>query len=133
MFRTSFALWLGWIFCCVSIADAEWIQRHSQTEPSAIPGLVHQHVVLEDSATGAEAILELAKFSQKSARLRLIDNPDGHNLATAVNRENIAAAVNGGYFDDNFAPSGLRIADGKRWAPLVRGRLLTGVVVSCGF
>jgi hypothetical protein len=132
MLVRTFLLSLGWILFCVWSADAEWIQRHSQTEPSTVPGVVHQHVVLEDSATGAQAILELAKFSQKSTRLRLIDNPDGHNLATAVNRENIAAAVNGGYFDENFAPLGLRIADGKRLAPMVRGRLLTGVVVSSG-
>ena len=43
--------------------------------------------------------------------------------------ENCVAGVNGGYFDENFAPLGLRIVDGKTIRPLVQGRLLTGVFI----
>ncbi len=40
------------------------------------------------------------------------------------------AGTNGGYFDPDFKPIGLRIVDGKLNAPLVRARLLTGIVAS---
>lgn len=132
MFRPIVALSLGWILFCAAGANAQWIQHNSQTEPSAVPGVVHQHVVLEDSSTGAEATLELAKFPSRSAHLRLVDNPDGRDLSSVLNGGNHVAGVNGGYFDENFAPLGLRIIDGKRLSPLARGRLLTGVVVSSG-
>jgi exopolysaccharide biosynthesis protein len=44
-------------------------------------------------------------------------------------REKFVAGVNGGYFDPNFAPIGLRISDGKTVAPLKRARLITGVLL----
>jgi uncharacterized protein YigE (DUF2233 family) len=40
------------------------------------------------------------------------------------------AGVNGGYFDPNFAPIGLRVVDGKTLAPLLRARLLTGILTA---
>jgi len=132
MVRSSVVLLLGWSFVCATGADAQWLQRDSRIEPSIATGIVHHHIVLENSSTGAEAILELAKFAQKSAHLHLLDNPDGDDSGTALNRENIVAGVNGGYFDENFAPLGLRIGDGRRLSPLVKGRLLTGVVVASG-
>ena len=53
----------------------------------------------------------------KSCKLRVVDNPDGaNNLADAMRRANCLAGVNGGYFDPNFAPLGLRIVDGKTTA-----------------
>jgi uncharacterized protein YigE (DUF2233 family) len=113
-------------------AEAQWTQRSSQTEPSTGPAVVHQHIVLEDASTGAGATLDLAKFSPKSARLQLIDNPERRDAADMLNAGNNVAGVNGGYFDENFAPLGLRVRDGKKLSPLVRGRLLTGIVVSSG-
>src|SRR3954462_6170343 len=98
---------------CSSVA-ADWTQRESGTESSAVPGFIHHHLVLENSATGADATLELARFSHKTAWLHLIDNADGsRSLATAMSGQHCAAGVNGGYFDEKFAPLGLRIIDGK--------------------
>ena len=45
---------------------------------------------------------------------------------------NCVAGVNGGYFDPNFAPLGLRIIDGKVTSRLTRGRLMSGVLASNG-
>jgi len=42
----------------------------------------------------------------------------------------MSGGVNGGYFDENFAPLGLRIANGQMIAPLQRARLITGVLVA---
>lgn len=112
-------------------ARAEWTTTSTRTEPAAVAGLEHRHVVFEESETGARAIVDLAIFSTKSCALRVIDNPGGEkNLADAMEQAKCAAGVNGGYFDPNFAPIGLRVVDGKTLAPLRRARLLTGVLAS---
>ena len=112
-------------------ARAEWKIVSAQSEPSTAPGLEHRHVVLENSEDGDRATIELALFSAKSCALRVIDNAEGaSNLAEAMLREKCVAGVNGGYFDPNFAPIGLRVVDGKLLSPLRHARLLTGILVS---
>jgi uncharacterized protein YigE (DUF2233 family) len=119
----------AFLFLAALSASAAWIEKESGSEASALPGLVHRHLVLEDSETGGRAALELALFSPKSCKLRLFDNPAGANgLAEVMEAHKCLAGVNGGYFDTNFAPLGLRIVDGKMTAPPVRGRLLSGVL-----
>lgn len=114
-----------------AIAQAQWTIVSSQSEPSSVAALEHRHLVLEESGTAARAIVDLALFSTKSCKLRVIDDPDGAaNLADAMQRANCVAGVNGGYFDPNFAPLGLRIVDGKITSRLTRGRLMSGVLVS---
>ena len=132
MLCRPFLFSLGWIFFGVCSADAQWVHRDLRTEPSTAPGVVHQHVVLENPATSDQATLELAKFSPTSARLRLVDNPDGRDIAAVLGSANNVGGVNGGYFDERFAPLGLRIAEGKKLSLLVRGRLLSGIVVASG-
>jgi len=88
-------------------------------------------VVLENSEDGNRATIELALFSVKSCALHVIDNPDGEkNLAEVMQRGKCIAGVNGGYFDPNFAPIGLRVVDGKLLSPLLHARLLTAVLSS---
>jgi hypothetical protein len=110
---------------------AEWPTTSTRTEPAAAAGLEYRHVVLEESETGDRAIVDLVIFSTKSCALRVIDNPGGDkNLADAMEQSKCLAGVNGGYFDPNFAPIGLRIIDGRLVSPLLRARLLTGVLTS---
>jgi uncharacterized protein YigE (DUF2233 family) len=131
MFLPKFFVSLGsFLFFVVANTEAEWTQTESRTEPSFVPGLIHRHVVLSDGAT--EATLELAEFSPKSARLRLLDNPNGRSLRQAASPDDTGAGVNGGYFDLNFAPLGLRVIDGKTLSPLSRGKLLSGIVSYSG-
>jgi uncharacterized protein YigE (DUF2233 family) len=47
-----------------------------------------------------------------------------------MRNEKCLAGVNGGYFDEKFAPIGLRIANGQTIASLQRARLITGVLVA---
>jgi Phosphodiester glycosidase len=112
-------------------ARAEWKIVSAQSEPSTTTGLEHRHVVLENSDGGDRATVELALFSAKSCALRVIDNADGaSDLAETMLREKCVAGINGGYFDPNFAPIGLRVVDGRLLKPLIRARLLTGVLTS---
>jgi len=113
-----------------STAKAQWTQISSQSEPSPLRGLEHRYIVVEDSAAGDRASLELAVFSTKSCRLRVIDQPsEPHvDLEEIMGRGNFLAAVNGGYFDPNYKPIGLLLVDGAIIAPLQKARLLSGVL-----
>src|SRR5205814_5820118 len=87
--------------------------------------------VLSETAGGERATLDLALFSTKSVVLRVTDNPVGDkDLASVMKRTRGLAGVNGGYFDPQNAPVGLRISDGKLIAPFRKARLLSGVLVT---
>lgn len=118
------------VLLLVSTARAQWTQISSQSEPSPSKGIEHRYVVAEHSETGDRASLELAIYSTKSCRLRIIDQPTEPqlDLAEAMSRGNFLAAVNGGYFDPDYKPIGLLIVDGTIIAPLQKARLLSGVL-----
>jgi hypothetical protein len=129
--RKLSAALLFFLVATAQIALAEWHVLSASNEITSAPGLIHRHVDLAESETGDSAIVDLALFSTKSFKLQVIDNPDGSsNLAAAMRRANCLAGVNGGYFDPDFAPLGLRIVDGKVVSRLTRGRLMSGVVAS---
>ncbi|MEY2480439.1 MAG: hypothetical protein QOI04_1366 [Verrucomicrobiota bacterium] len=77
-----------------------------------------------------DAIVDLAIFDSARCTVRVIDNADGNQSLADVMRGSFLAGVNGGFFDPNFAPIGLRVVDGKLISPLVHGRLLTGVLAA---
>lgn len=118
----------------LSTARAQWAQISSQAEASATPGIEHRYVVMEDSSSGDRASLELAIFSTKSCRLRMLDRETGPraDLEDVMATGNFLAAVNGGYFDPDYRPIGLLVVDGKVVAPLQKARLLSGVLSSAG-
>jgi Phosphodiester glycosidase len=92
-------------------------------------GVVHRHVVLQDAASSERISVDLAIFSTRSCALRVLQNEGGtDSLADMMRHEKGLAGVNGGYFDENFAPLGLRITNGQIIAPLQRARLITGVL-----
>jgi Phosphodiester glycosidase len=126
------ALFLLTLLVLALNARAAWVEKESRVEASPVAGLTHQHLVLEDSENGASATLDLARFSSKSCRLRLIDNPSGRSLAETAAAAGCLAGVNGGYFDENFAPLGWRVIDGKVIAPLRRARLFNGAIIATG-
>ena len=124
MRKLSFAL-LALIVAAT--ARGEWTVLSAGSEFSADKRVEHRHLGV--ASGGAEATLDIALFSAKTATLRVMDNgSQDRDLATAMQRENCIAGVNGGYFDPAFAPIGLRVIDGRQTAPLVRARLLTGVL-----
>src|SRR6266540_5470987 len=111
-------------------AHADWTIVSSASEPGR-GGIVHRHVVLENGARTERITVDLAIFSTKSCTLRILQNEDGaDSLGAVMGHEKCLAGVNGGYFNENFAPLGLRIANGQMIAPLQRARLITGVLVA---
>src|SRR5438067_6538546 len=113
-----------------AVAPAQWIEKNSRDEISFDGRVVHRHIDLAKSETDNRAIVDLALFSTKSCKLRVIDNADGVTLSDAMRRTNCIAGSNGGYFDPNSAPLGLRSIDGKIISRLTRGRLMSGVLAS---
>ena len=109
-------------------APAEWKIVSAESEPGR-GGIEHRHVVVEDVTAGLRATVDVAIFSAKSIALRVIDNPDGQSLAAVMKREKCLCGVNGGYFDAEFKPLGLRVTDGTTFSPLRRARLITGILL----
>ena len=109
-------------------AQAEWKIVSAESEPGRA-GIEHRHLVVEDAAAGQRVTVEVAVFSAKSTALRVIDNPDGQSLAAVMKGEKYMCGVNGGYFDPEFKPIGLRVADGATFSPLRRARLITGILL----
>jgi uncharacterized protein YigE (DUF2233 family) len=110
-------------------ARAGWSVSSSETEKATAGGIEHRRIVFAEKTSGDEATVEIASFSTKSAAVRVIDNPDGAELAAVIRRVRGVAGVNGGYFDPENAPVGLLISDGESIAPFRKARLLSGVLV----
>ena len=117
------------LFAVASAARADWKVLSVESEPGRA-GIERRHIAIEETAGGRRADVELAIFSGKSCTLRVVDNPDGQKIASVMTRENCLCSVNGGYFDADFKPIGLRIVNGQTIAPLRRARLITGVLVA---
>jgi uncharacterized protein YigE (DUF2233 family) len=111
-------------------AQADWTILSSASEAGRA-GVVHRHIVLENGARTEPITVDLAIFSTKSCTLRVLQNGGGANsLGEMMRHENCLAGVNGGYFNEGFAPIGLRIVNGQMITPLQRARLITGVRVA---
>jgi uncharacterized protein YigE (DUF2233 family) len=115
-------------------ARGEWKSISTQWEPGAAKSLEHGYIVVEETGTGERASVEIALFSAKLFKLRMIDQPSEPrgDLGEVVPREKCLAGINGGYFTPEYVPIGLRIVDGNVIAPLQRARLLTGVLAVSG-
>lgn len=110
-------------------AQAQWRTTSAESEPGRA-GIEHRHVVAENAVANQRADVDVAILSAKAGTLRVIDNPDGQNLAEIMQGEKCACGVNGGYFDADFKPIGLRLVNGQTIAPLRRARLITGVLLA---
>jgi hypothetical protein len=119
---------LVFLFAVASAAHAEW-NVLSVEQDVGRAGIEHRHLVVENTAASQRADLDLATFSAKSCALRVIDNPEGESLSAIMKREKCACGVNGGYFDPEFKPIGLRINDGGTFSPLRRARMITGILL----
>jgi hypothetical protein len=123
------SVWLAALLACAHSAGAEWQVASTRSEAAVRAGVEHRRIVLQDEASGGRATVELAVFSQKSATLRVIDDPDANeSLGEVMQREGCIAGTNGGYFDPDYAPVGLLVSDGRIIAPLRKAKLLSGVV-----
>lgn len=121
--------WAFFFLALAATAQADWTILSTASEPG-FDGVAHRHVVLENPVGRERVTVDLAIFSN-SCTLRVLQNEGGaDSLGEMMRHEKCLAGVNGGYFNENFAPLGLRIANGQMIAPLQRARLITGVLVA---
>jgi hypothetical protein len=130
--RSLYGSFLILLIALVASARAEWKILSAESERNH-SGVEHRHVVVEDAAAGQRVTVDLGAFSAKSTALRVIDNPDGQSLDARMKGEKFACGVNGGYFDTEFKPIGLRVADGTTFSPLRRARLITGILLQTDY
>ena len=116
------------LFAITTPARAEWKILSTESEPGR-GEIEHRHAIVEDTAADQRVTVDVAVFPVKSTALRVIDNPDGQSLGAVMKREKYVCGVNGGYFDTEFKPIGLRVADGTTFSPLRRARLITGILL----
>lgn len=109
-------------------AQAEWKIPSVESERGRA-GIEHRHAVVENTTANQRVDIDVAILSVRSCALRMIDNPDGPSLAAVMKRENCACGVNGGYFDGEFKPIGLRVTNARTLSPLRRARLITGILL----
>jgi len=116
------------LLAITTTAHAEWKVVSAESEPGR-GGIEHRHLVVEDAAASQHVAVDVAVFPAKSTALRVIDNPDGQSLGAVMKREKYVCGVNGGYFDTEFKPIGLRVADATTFSPLRRAHLITGILL----
>ena len=79
-----------------------------------------------------EVTVSLVRFDDCHATLRVVDQPQSWTLSDTLGdsmRQAAAiAGVNGGYFQPDFTPLGLVIADGRRMGQFTRSALVSGMV-----
>ena len=116
------------LLAIVASAHADW-NALSVEQDAGHTGIEHRHVVVEDTGLSQRADVDVVVFSAKSCALRVIDNPEGESLSAIMKREKCVCSVNGGYFDPEFKPIGLRISNGETFSPLRRARMITGILL----
>jgi len=126
--RIARNLWTLLLLAILASAHVEW-NVLSVEQDAGRTGIEHRHVVVEDTGLSQRADVDVVVFSAKSCALRIIDNPEGESLSTIMKREKCVCSVNGGYFDPEFNPIGLRISNGETFSPLRRARMITGILL----
>ena len=121
-------LFLAWIFSA-SLASASWQIGEIRTLGSLGSGAEVREARLSDD--GQTARLTAVFFQEKSFALRVVDSPapGGTKLARVLADAGCVAGVNGGYFQEDFRPVGLMVADGAIIHPFEKAKLLSGLLV----
>jgi len=76
------------------------------------------------------ASVYLAEIETAKLQLQIIQNTDTHNAQNIqeIHQQNKSVfSFNGGFFSEDFHPTGLLISEGKELAPLVKADLLDGI------
>ncbi len=125
-------VWWAW---CLPAGAAGWKMESAETLPSPAPGITHfaQTVAgsLEEGAPVTRATLHFVVFDPLNYTLRIFDQgiQGRQRLAEAMEQNHCLAGCNGGYFQPDFDPVGLLMADGQVIQRRERARLLSGALL----
>ncbi|MEI6493928.1 MAG: phosphodiester glycosidase family protein [Verrucomicrobiota bacterium] len=113
-------------------ASADW-ELTGSGELGKIPGGAYVRKA-GLSNKGVSAQLTAIVFPAKSYSLRVLDSqsPGQTKLESALAEAGCVAGVNGSYFQEDFRPVGLMIADGREIQPFAKAKLLAGILAVRG-
>lgn len=113
-------------------ASADWSVSDGAERGKLPKGASVWESNLDDN--GGSARLTAVVFSSKNYALKVVDSPSPGNTkaATTLAAAGCVAGVNGGYFQADFRPVGLMVAEGVEIHPFERASLLSGIVFSHG-
>lgn len=128
------------LFLLPPAVSAQWkVSDQSPAADPASPLIYERKAVSREGDTGffATKRIDLVWFHADTHTFRVIDNGGGEtprfpDLVTAMKKNGCLAGVNGGFFLQNDAPSGLMIASGEETGSFGKGSLLSGVLLSSG-
>ncbi len=112
---------------CFSANVRPWELQHEQPLPTDSAAF---RVIEKTVAGEREARLRILLPDPAHTRLVVMDNPGNKDFLGDLLRErNCLAGANGGFFHPDTRPLGLVVSEGQTIHPLVRARLLSGVLV----
>jgi len=116
------------LFASALNSSADWKIMGAEDLLKKIPGGASvRRVELGDN--GVSAQLTAVSFLSKSYSVRVLDSrsPGRTKLDSSLADAGCVAGVNGSYFQADFRPVGLMVADGREIHPLEKAKLLAGV------
>lgn len=116
----------------LATASADWSVTGGGERGRLPKGAVVWESRLDDNGIGAQ--LTAVVFQSKNYALKVVDSPSpGNTKAAATLAEaGCVAGVNGGYFQADFRPVGLMVAEGKEIHPFEKANLLSGILALRG-
>ena len=112
---------------CLSANVRPWELHHERQLPTDSAAF---RVIEKTVAGGRETRLRILLPDPSHTRLVVMDNPGNKGfLGDLLREQNCLAGANGGFFHPDTRPLGLVVSEGQTIHPLVRARLLSGVLV----
>lgn len=113
-------------------ASAAWEVNESRVLGSLPKGGAVREAQLSDN--GVTARVTAVVFSSRSYTMHVVDSPapGTTKLAGVLAAAGFVAGVNGGYFQEDFRPVGLMIADGRQVHAFEKAKLLSGILAVRG-
>jgi len=113
-----------------AIALGDWAVDFSKASPGPANGIEIVEAELSRSEPAGTARLVAVVFNNRDYSLRVVDSPKPGeaSLADVMESRNALAGMNGGYFEPDFTPVGLVVAEGKTRQSFKKAKLLGGIV-----
>lgn len=114
-------LWPLLVLCSFGFLAAGRILR-TEGWREISPGLEYRHLEAKASELGDTAVLHAVRVDLKQYRIGLLraGKEKAATIRELAGRSRAIAAVNGGFFDEDLRPLGLRVTGGKELRPLRR-------------
>ncbi len=125
-------------FLCIAVLAASFCSAAAwEVDESRVSGNLPKGGVVREtqlSSNGVTARVTAIVFSSKSYAMHVVDSPapGTTKLAGELAAAGCVAGVNGGYFQEDFRPVGLMVADGRQVHAFEKAKLLSGVLAVRG-